>query len=180
MLGGEVVEREQCVAVLGHFFHRLRVFGFELPHKALVRLVRINLISAITNQGKMRFMLYRETLTAQVLIKFLTRLIREAGGKKVFLILDNLRVHHSKLVQAWLEQEENKKAIELFFLPSYSPELNPDEYLNGDLKARMSAGEPVRSDGQRQGKVLSHLRSLQKQPDRIRSYFRHEKIRYAA
>ena len=141
---------------------------------------RINLISAITKQGKMRFMLYRETLTARVLIKFLMRLIRDAGGKKVFLILDNLRVHHSKLVQAWLEEEENKKAIELFFLPSYSPELNPDEYLNGDLKARMSAGEPVRSDGQLQGKVLSHLRSLQKQPARIRSYFRHEKIRYAA
>ncbi|MDN0075069.1 transposase [Crenobacter sp. SG2303] len=78
------------------------------------------------------------------------------------------------------EEEENKKAIELFFLPSYSPELNPDEYLNGDLKARMSAGAPVRSDGQLQGKVLSHLRSLQKQPARIRSYFRHEKIRYAA
>lgn len=128
----------------------------------------------------MRFILYRETLTGQVLIKFLTRLIRDAGDKKVFLILDNLRVHHSKLVQAWLEQEENKKAIELFFLPSYSPELNPEEYLNGDLKARMSGGEPVRSDGQLQGKVLSNLRSLQKQPERIRSYFRHEKIRYAA
>ncbi|MFW9606095.1 MAG: IS630 family transposase [Pseudomonas sp.] len=141
---------------------------------------RINLISAITNQGKVRFMLYRDTLTAQVLIKFLQRLVRDAAGKKVFLILDNLRVHHSKLVQAWLDEDENKRAIELFFLPSYSPELNPDEYLNGDLKARMSAGEPVRSDSQLKGKVLSHLRSLQKQPERIRSYFRHEKIRYAA
>lgn len=62
----------------------------------------MNLISAITNQGKLRFMLYSETLTAQVLIKFLKRRISDADGKKVLLILDNLRVHHSKLVQAWL------------------------------------------------------------------------------
>jgi len=62
---------------------------------------RINLISAVTNQGAMRFMLYRDTLTADVLIKFLERLVQEAG-RKVFLILDNLRVHHSRKVRAWL------------------------------------------------------------------------------
>ncbi|SUX30560.1 transposase [Chromobacterium vaccinii] len=118
----------------------------------------INSISAITNQGKIRFMLYRETLTVQVLIKFLMRLIRAAGGKKVFLIFDNLRVYHSKLVQAWLEEEESKKAIELFFLPGYSAELNPDEHLNDDQKARMSAGEPVRADGQLQSAVpFTHI-----------------------
>jgi transposase len=100
--------------------------------------------------------------------------------KKVFSVLDNLRVHHSKVVQAWLEKEKNNKAIELFFLPSYSPELDPDENLNGELKASMCASEPVRSDGQLQEKVLAHLRSLQKQPARIWSYFRHEKARYVA
>ena len=54
------------------------------------------MISTVTNRGKLRFMLYRETLTAPVLIRFLSRLIRDAQGRKVFLILDNLRVHHSK------------------------------------------------------------------------------------
>ncbi len=82
---------------------------------------RVNMISSISNQGKVRFMLYRETMTAKVLIKFLTRLLKDAN-RKVFLVLDNLRVHHSKVVQAWLEEHKNQ--IELFFLPSYSPELN--------------------------------------------------------
>jgi transposase len=131
----------------------------------------------VTNQGKVRFMLYRDTLTAEVLIRFLGRLIQESE-RKVFLVLDNLRVHHSRKVRAWLDGKADK--IELFFLPSYSPELNPDEYLNADLKARMNAAEPVRQRGQMQGKVLSHLRSIQKQPARVRAYFAAKNIRYAA
>jgi len=138
---------------------------------------RINLVSAITNQGKLRFMLYRENLDAEMFIEFLKRLCKEAQ-RKVFLIVDNLRVHHARKVAEWIEQ--NSERIELFYLPSYSPELNPDEYLNADLKARMNAGEVVRSPKAMQSKLLGHLRSLQKQPARIRSYFRHEKIHYAA
>jgi transposase len=138
---------------------------------------RINLISAITNQGTLRFMLYRETLTGKVLIQFLERLIRDSQ-RKVFLILDNLRVHHSRPVQAWLADHQDH--IALFFLPSYSPELNPDEYLNADLKARMHAAEPVRNGDHLKRKVRSHLHSLQKQPARIRSYFKAKPIRYAA
>jgi len=137
---------------------------------------RINLISALTNQGKLRFMLYRESLDAKRFIEFLKRLCKEAQ-RKVFLIVDNLRVHHAKTVTGWVEQ--NNERIELFYLPSYSPELNPDEYLNADLKARMNAAEVVRTPKAMQSKLLGHLRSLQKQPARIRSYFRHEKIRYA-
>jgi transposase len=91
----------------------------------------VNMISAISNQGLLRFMMYEETMTARVLLRFLKRLIKDAG-RKVFLVLDNLRVHHAKLVKAWLEKHSNE--IEVFYLPSYSPELNPDEYLNCDLK----------------------------------------------
>lgn len=79
---------------------------------------------------------------ADLLITFMKRLIKNAG-KKVFLILDNLRVHHSKKVIAWLEG--HNKEIEVFYLPSYSPELNPYEYLNGDLKGRIRSGLPSRS-----------------------------------
>lgn len=132
---------------------------------------RINLICAVTHQGTLRFRLYRETLSADTFIAFLKRLCKDAG-KKVFLIVDNLRVHHAKRVSAWLK--EHAQQIELFYLPSYSPELNPDEYLNADLKARMNAGEPVRTPQAMQSKLLGHLRSLQKQPERIRSYFKHE------
>jgi transposase len=87
---------------------------------------RVNMISSITSQGKGRFMLYKENMTSQVLIKFMTRLVK-GSERKVFLILDNLRVHHSKAVKAWLEDHE--KEIAVFYLPSYLPELNPDEYL---------------------------------------------------
>ncbi|SEL92640.1 Winged helix-turn helix [Syntrophus gentianae] len=81
----------------------------------------INMVSAITNQGKVRFMLYQETMTAKVFIQFLSRLIKDSS-RKVFLILDNHRVHHSKIVKAWIS--ERKEQIELFFLPSHSPELS--------------------------------------------------------
>jgi transposase len=138
---------------------------------------RINLISSITNQGKVRFMLYRNTMDSQTLIKFLKRLIKDVGHK-VYLILDNLRVHHSKIVRNWLQEHEEQ--IELFFLPSYSPELNPDEYLNCDLKAGVHSGVPARNKGQLSKKAISHLRMIQKKPERVKKYFKHPKIAYAA
>ncbi len=88
------------------------------------RCKRVNLISTVTNQGKVRFMVYEDKMNSDTLIKFMKRLI-EDSGRKVFLILDNLKVHHSYIVKDWLEK--HKDQIELFFLPSYSPELNPDE-----------------------------------------------------
>lgn len=136
-----------------------------------------NMISTVTNQGKVRFMLYRETMTSQVLIRFLARLIREAG-RKVFLILDNLKVHHSHKVRDWLGK--HTKEIELFFLPAYSPELNPDEYLNGDLKAQVQGSKPARNRNELETKVRSAMMKLQKRPKRIMAYFKHPKIQYAA
>ena len=138
---------------------------------------RINLISAITNQGKVRFMTYQEKMNADLLIRFMTRLIRDAD-QKIFLVLDNLRVHHSKMVKAWLADHQDR--IEVFYLPSYSPEMNPDEYLNCDLKAGVHSGPPARAEGDLKRKTIAHLRRVQKLPDRVRSYFQHPKIAYAA
>jgi transposase len=137
----------------------------------------ISLISTVTNRGKVWFMIYENALNAETLIKCLKRLIKDTG-RKVFLILDNLRVHHSKAVREWLESHMDE--IEVFFLPSYSPELNPDEYLNGDLKVGVHSGVPARSSSKLKAKALSHLRMLQKLPKRVRNYFRHPKIAYAA
>jgi len=137
----------------------------------------LNMISAINNRGHVRFMIYKETMTVRVLLKFMKRLIKDAN-RKVFLILDNLRVHHAKLVAAWLEKHEEK--IEVFYLPSYSPELNPDEYLNCDLKAGMKKSDPSRNEGELKGKVLGHMRMLQKKPERVSKYFEHARIAYAA
>ncbi len=137
----------------------------------------INMISSITNRGKVRFMLYRETMTSKVLIKFLSRLVKDSN-QKIFLILDNLRVHHSKAVRKWLEA--NKEKIEVFFLPPYSPEVNPDEYLNGDLKQRIRSGLPARSEKDLTKKTRSFMKTLQKRPHHVMSYFKHPMIAYAA
>ena len=135
------------------------------------------MISSITNQGKVRFMLYKENMTSKVLLKFLSRLIKDVN-RKVFLILDNLRVHHSKIVKQWLEEHTDQ--IELFFLPPYSPEHNPDEYLNGDLKQRIRSGLPVRSSDDLKRKTRSFMRMLQKRPQHVRNYFKHPLVSYTA
>ena len=83
-------------------------------------------------------MIYQDTMNQQRLIRFLGRLIR-GSQRKVFLILDNLKVHPGKLVAAWLEKRKEK--IEVFFLPPYAPEYNPDEYLNHALKISVHSGQ---------------------------------------
>ena len=139
----------------------------------------VNLISTVTNQGKVRFMIYDGTFTAQTMIKFLKRLIKDAK-RKVFLILDNLRVHHAIMVREWLDEKQIRELIEVFYLPSYSPELNPDEYLNCDLKGGVFGQAPIR-DKESLGKAaLSHLRLLQKKPQRVKKYFKNKFIAYAA
>ena len=137
---------------------------------------RINMMSTVTNNGKVRFMLYRENMTSAVLIKFMSRLIQDVH-QKVILILDNLKVHHSKLVKAWLEK--HKEQIEVFYLPPYSPEHNPDEYLNGDLKNHMHSGLQARTEGDLTKKTRSFMRMLQRRPNRVKNYFQHPLIAYA-
>jgi transposase len=137
----------------------------------------LSLIAAVTNQGKVRFMIYAGGITPQRLILFMRRLTKDAR-RKVFLILDNLNVHKSRLVKDWLVA--NAKRIEVFYLPPYSPELNPSEYFNGDLKGAIQRDIPPRDHAQLKRTILTHSRRIQKSPDRVRKYFEHELIRYAA
>ncbi|NIR72881.1 MAG: IS630 family transposase [Candidatus Dadabacteria bacterium] len=139
--------------------------------------VSINMISAVTNQGKVRYRIFEGTMNSDVLIDFFMRLLRDAK-KKVFVVMDNLRVHHSKPVKDWLE--DHKAMIEAFYLPAYSPELNPDEYLNCDLKVGVHSGKPARNKKQLKNKTAKHMQKLQKKPSRVKKYFEHEKIKYAA
>lgn len=137
----------------------------------------LSVISTVTNKGQMRWRIFDGALNADILIDFLRRLIKGAG-KKLFLILDNLRVHHAKPVKAWLA--ENADAIEVFYLPSYSPELNPDEMANADIKQAVTTQAPARTKLQLVKATARHLRSVQRQPERIRKYFEHGPVRYAA
>jgi transposase len=137
----------------------------------------LGLISAVTNKGELRWMVLDGAVKAPSLLRFLARLVRDAG-QKVFLILDRLPVHRSAKVRDWLAGREAE--IELFYLPCYSPELNPDEGVNGDLKQAVTGKEPARSKAQLKRAVVSHMRRLSKLPDRVRSFFGHRTFRYAA
>lgn len=135
------------------------------------------MISAITNTGKVRFMLYRETMIGKILIKFMSRLVKDTE-RKVFLILNNLLVHYGIKVAAWLEA--NRERIEVFFLPPYAPEYNPDEYLNGDLKHKIRSGLPAMSQNDLEKKTRSFMKTLQKRSHHVKNYFKHPSVTYAA
>jgi len=139
--------------------------------------LRANMISAITNKGKVRFMIYDGKMNQQMFIKFLGRLVG-SSGTKIFLIVDNLKVHHGKLVKQWVEAREEQ--IELFFIPSYCPELNPDEYLNRDLKKNVNRHSTPRKKADLKANLLSFMRKLQKTPQRVVKYFNSEHIKYAS
>ena len=138
---------------------------------------KLSMIATVTNQGKTRWMIIEEAFDANKLIEFLQALIKDAG-KGVFLILDNLRVHHSKVVKAWVAQ--HKDQIELFYLPSYSPQLNPEERLNADLKQELGKRVPVRTKAKLRDAANEHMTILEQSPERVIGYFQDRRVRYAA
>ena len=135
------------------------------------------MIATVTNQGKTRWMIIDESFNADRLIEFLEALIKDAV-KKVFLILDNLRVHHSKPVKAWVAQHQDR--IELFYLPSYSPELNPEERLNADLKHAIRSKVPVRTKAKLKTAATEHMLKLAQSPERVKAFFQDSHVKYAA
>jgi transposase len=137
---------------------------------------RVNMMSAINNHGKIRFMIFEENMNQQRLIEFMRRMIYDVP-QKVFLILDNLRVHHGKKVQAWLAKHRYR--IEVFYLPPYSPELNPDEYFNHALKIDVHKSINPRTKADIRHKAESFVRRLQRCSDKVCAFFMHPKVAYA-
>jgi transposase len=137
-----------------------------------------SVMSAVTNRGSARWMVYKGALDSAMLIRFMQRLVRQMQGRKVYLILDNLRVHHSAPVKAWLE--DNRDQIAVHYLPSYSPELNPDERLNRSLKSKLSHLPAPKDERSLHKQTISQLRSCHKQPQIIRSFFTSQTTQYAA
>lgn len=132
--------------------------------------MHIHMISAISASGKAHFLLYSEAIDADRLIGFMAGLIRDAG-RKVFLILDNLRVHHSNKVREWVKERADK--IVLFHLPAYAPEYNPDEYLNHDLKRTLGTQSMVKDKQELQSHAESFMNSLATDPEHVKAYFDH-------
>ena len=138
---------------------------------------KLSMIASVTNQGKARWMIIDGAFNHEKLIEFFESLVKDAG-KKIFLILDNLGVHHCKPVKAWLA--ENKDKMEVFYLPSYSPELNPEERLNADLKHVIRAKVPVRTKPKLQAAAVDHMNTIANSPERVKAYFRDAFVKYAA
>lgn len=141
------------------------------------RRFRCNLLSTITNRGDLCFMLFKERFNGPVFLRFLRRLLRQRQ-RKVFLIMDRHPVHRSAAVKGWLIRHADR--IRLFFLPGYSPELNPDEYLNQDVKSNALGRQRPSDLTTLMGAVRSYLWSTQRQPAIVQSYFHAESVRYAA
>ena len=139
--------------------------------------MKLNLLSVVSNRGKLRFTITQEPVNADILIDFMQRLIKDTG-RKVLLILDNLRVHRSKKVAAWVKEHRNQ--IELYFLPPYSPEHNPDEYLNSDLKRDIGRKPMPHSEKDLERNARSFLLRTQLSHDHVCSYFGHHSVAYAA
>ena len=138
---------------------------------------KLSMIASVTNQGKARWMIIDGAFNHEKLIEFFESLVKDAG-KKIFLILDNLGVHHCKPVKAWLA--ENKDKMEVFYLPSYSPELNPEERLNADLKHVIRAKVPVRTKPKLLAAAVDHMNTIANSPERVKAYFRDAFVKYAA
>ena len=136
-----------------------------------------NMISTVTNRGKLAFMVFKERFTSAVMIRFLRRLIRHAN-RKVFLIVDRHPVHLAVKVQQWVTRHAG--AIELFYLPGYSPELNPDEYLNQDVKTNAVGRQRPADQHEMIDNGRRYLWSTQRQPEIVANYFQHEDVAYAA
>ena len=104
---------------------------------------RVTMVRAISNAGRLRFRLFVGSFTAAVFIDFLGRLLRDRSGRKVHLVVDSHPVHRAKRVSAWVGRHAER--IQLHFLPGYSPELNPVELRNQDVKANAAGRRRARS-----------------------------------
>jgi len=136
-----------------------------------------NMISAITNKGQLNFMVFKKRFRADVFLEFLRRLLRQSK-RKVFLIVDGHPVHRAIKIRNWIDKKVDH--IRLFFLPGYSPELNPDEVLNHDVKSNAVGRRRPRDQQELVKNVRSFLRSRQRQPHIVRNYFQEKHVRYAA
>ena len=139
---------------------------------------RVNMVSAISNAGRLRFRLFTGSFTAAVFIDFLGRLLRDCGRRKVHLIVDGHPVHRAKLVSAFIGRHAER--IQLHFLPGYSPELNPVELLNQDVKANAAGRRRARSAAELTKQLRSYLRRRQRQPEVVARFFMHPHTCYAA
>jgi transposase len=137
-----------------------------------------NVISALSNRGQLYFMVFSGRANADLFISFLRRLLKQMNGRKVFLIVDGHPSHRAKKVQSFVARHD--KSLRLYFLPPYSPELNPDELLNQDVKTNALGKRRPLNLTELKADVRRFLRSCQRRPAKVARYFHERHVRYAA
>jgi len=138
---------------------------------------RCNMISTVTNRGKLSFMVFTARFTNKIFLVFLGRLLRHSG-RKIFLIVDRHPVHRAKQIRAWLDLHRDQ--ISLYYLPPYSPSLNPDEYLNQDVKSNAVGRKRPRNTEELLRNVRGYLRGTKNKPNKVKRYFEAKSVQYAA
>jgi len=138
---------------------------------------RCNVISAITNRGQLQFMVFKERFTTAVFLKFLRRLLRQ-NRRKIFLMIDSHPVHVAQAAWRWFKN--HRAALRIYFLPGYSPELNPDEYLNQDVKTNAVGRTRPLDRKEMIDNIRAYLRSTQANRSLVKRYFHAEPVRYAS
>jgi len=136
----------------------------------------VNVMAAISNKGELYFTCYTGSFTGPVFVAYLERLVRHLS-RKIHLIVDGHPVHRRVSVRDWLAK--HAASIEIHFLPGYSPELNPVELLNGDIKRHVAQTNPA-TPAELAAQARTHLRRRQNQPEAVRALFGKPEVRYAA
>lgn len=143
------------------------------------RKIRCNSISAIANNGELEFMFFDDSINADIFKTFCEKLT-EKRKNAVYLIVDNLRVHHAKVLSPWFEEQKTLNKLFIFYLPSYSPELNPDEYLNRDIKAHLAEKSIPKSKQALQNSIRKHLNNRKRNKGAVKALFLKEEVLYAS
>ena len=145
--------------------------------KATGKRYTVNMISAISNKGHLQFMLMEKGFNSEVFKTFLQQMIKYSK-KKIFFITDNHPTHKTIKLNEWLK--ENKNKIEVLFIPPYSPELNPQEYVNQDLKTNIIGKKRAINKEQLKDNINNFMNKRKKDKPQVKKYFQHKHAKYAA
>lgn len=137
----------------------------------------LNMISALSNKGRLEFMITEQNFNYRVFISFLDKLLKQAAGRKVFLIADSHPAHKHNQVMQWIAEHKGK--IELFFLPAYAPQLNPDEYFNQDIKTNAVGKQRPKTRDELKKTIRAFAKTIKKNPEKIKAYFHPQSVNYA-
>ena len=138
---------------------------------------RINILSVVTPNGKLNYHVTEKNITSQEYIQFLNQII-ECRQQPIFLIVDRASFHRSKRVRWFVWR--HRRQIRIFYLPAYSPELNPDEHVWEEIKDKQLGRQPIKNKSDLKNRLHSALKSLQDRVERVISFFHLPETRYAA